>query len=273
MKTICLPLCSAIFFLVVTACSNTPDTPAKHKEVKTEKPSVQLTLLPQDAISPGKPARVMAKLIDLKTRSIITDDQLNIVHTKKFHLLVIDPTLTDYQHIHPQPTETPGVYSFTFTPKLSGGYRAWADITPAATGKQLFASADLANPRGGNINKAETNQATLDGYTFTLSFDAPPSVGNASMGTIHITNKKGTPVTSLQPVMGAFAHVVSFSEDFRSVIHTHPMGKEPESNTERGGPDLMFHLEPKKAGFIKLFAQVMIDNKELFVPFGINVKP
>ena len=113
--------------------------------------------------------------------------------------------------------------------------------------------------------------STVDGYTFTLALDGEPKAGAAVMGNITVT-KDGKPFTQLEPVMGAFAHVVGFGEDYSSVLHIHPMGKEPTSDTERGGPKLEFHIEPKTAGFVKLFAQVRIDGKDLFAPFGVAVK-
>jgi len=91
------------------------------------------------------------------------------------------------------------------------------------------------------------------------------------MGNVVVT-KGGQPFTGLEPVMGAFAHVVGFTEDYNSVLHVHPMGKEPTSDAERGGPKLEFHIEPEKTGFVKLFAQVRIDGKDIFAPFGITVK-
>lgn len=125
-------------------------------------------------------------------------------------------------------------------------------------------------------NKATTNKtasmtSTVDGYTFTLALDSEPKAGAAVMGNITVT-KDGKPFTQLEPVMGAFAHVVGFTEDYNSVLHIHPMGKEPTSDTERGGPKLEFHIEPKTAGFVKLFAQVRIDGKDIFAPFGVTVK-
>jgi len=73
--------------------------------------------------------------------------------------------------------------------------------------------------------------------------------------------------------MAAYAHIVGFSEDLKSVIHVHPMGIEPAKDTDRGGPELDFHLEPSSPGFVKLFAQVKLNGKELFIPFGINIEP
>ena len=51
-----------------------------------------------------------------------------------------------------------------------------------------------------------------------------------------------------------------------------PMGKEPESDSERGGPQLEFHIEPESSGFIKLFAQIKINGKDIFAPFGLMVE-
>lgn len=101
--------------------------------------------------------------------------------------------------------------------------------------------------------------------------DSEPRAGSAVMGNITVT-KDGKPFNQLEPVMGAFAHVVGFGEDYSSVLHIHPMGKEPTSDTERGGPKLDFHIEPKTAGVVKLFAQVRIDGKDIFAPFGMLVK-
>jgi len=107
--------------------------------------------------------------------------------------------------------------------------------------------------------------------SFALTLDGEPKAGSPLMGNITVT-KDGQPFALLEPVMGAFSHVVGFTEDYNSVMHIHPMGKEPTSDTERGGPKLEFHIEPKKAGFVKLFAQVRIGGKDIFAPFGIIVK-
>ena len=91
------------------------------------------------------------------------------------------------------------------------------------------------------------------------------------MSTVSIS-KDGQAVNVLEPVMGAFAHMVGFYEDYESIAHIHPMGAEPTENTERGGPTLQFHIEPEQAGYLKLFAQVQIDGKQIFAPFSILVK-
>jgi len=257
-----------VLCLIAAACSTL--APDKPKPVAA-KPTIRLTLLPQDTPKVGHPVMVLAKLERLQERTIVTADQLETVHTQKFHLLLVDSTMTDYQHIHPQPTKTPGVYSFTFTPKVAGGYRAWADITPVGGKEEFDMSEELGAHRAGAINKTESHSANVGGYHFTLSFDKPPVEGGESMGTIMVTDHKNNPVMTLEPVMGAYAHIAGFYDDFRTVAHMHPMGAEPTGAHDRGGPELQFHFEPARTGFVKFFAQVQIAGKDMMVPFGVMV--
>jgi hypothetical protein len=71
--------------------------------------------------------------------------------------------------------------------------------------------------------------------------------------------------------MGAYAHIVGIADDFETIAHVHPLGAEPTSPEQRGGPDFDFHVEPAKPGFLKLFAQVRVDGRDVFLPFGVTV--
>lgn len=237
------------------------------------KNTVKLTLEPATDLEAGKTTQVTVKLNAVADGKPLTLDDLKEAHTKKLHLLVVDPTLTDYHHIHPVAGEKPGEYVFDFTPLKNDSYRVWADVVPVATGKQEYVQTDMGTPakEKASIDKATSMTATVDGYIFTLALDGVPKGGSPVMGNVTVT-KDGQPFTGLEPVMGAFAHVVGFTEDYNSVLHVHPMGEEPTSDAERGGPKLEFHIEPEKAGFVKLFTQVRIGGKDIFVPFGITVK-
>ncbi len=270
-------LLSAALILALASMPVSADTERKRH---AEKPNydaykdflnLKLSLIPDGKLEMGKPVSVMAKLVDMRGGRAVTSEDLANVHAARFHLLLIDPTMTDYQHIHPQPGDLPGVYTFTFTPKKAGGYRGWADVKPLATGNQQFVVADLGRPIGGGIDKSQKYESVVDGYKFTLAFDNAPAVKGESMGTVSVATTAGQPVTTLEPVMGAYAHIVGFYDDFRTVVHTHPMGTEPTSDSQRGGPEMMFHLKPAKAGFVRLFAQVRIDGKDIYAPFGVTV--
>lgn len=244
-----------------------PDYDAYKRELHLE-----LSLIPDEPLEVGKPVKVLAKLVDTGSGRAMPESTLKVVHEHAFYLLLIDPTLTDYQHIHPAATDTDGLYAFTFTPKLPGGYRGWADVTSVKTSKQQFVMADLGRIQGKGIDRKESTRAEAGGYVFTLTFDNPPKLKKERMATISVTDSSGAPVTRLEPVMGTFGHLVGFHDDLRTSLHTHPMGAEPKDAGARGGPQLEFHMKPEAAGFVRLFLQVKVDGRELFVPFGINVE-
>lgn len=246
------------------------------EETKTTKADpnskpAQLSVIKTEQV--GNKTRVTIKL--MKDGKPLTLDDLKKVHMKKLHVLVIDDTLEDYFHVHPQKLSEAGTYEFEFRPKMKGTYRMWADITPVSTDTQEFVMADVIDAKGSKpeINKTVSLTSTVKDYTFKLSFDTPTlTSGKAAMGKITVTDKDGKPVTDLQPVMGAYSHIVGFSDDFSTIAHMHPMGAEPKVKTDRGGPDLSFHMEPAKAGFTKIFAQVKINGKNIYAPFGVTVQ-
>lgn len=241
---------------------------------KASEPSIKLSVPKVE--DKGDKKVVQIKLTKTKDDSPVPLDNLKEVHTQKIHLLIIDDSLEDYSHIHPKPTKETGVYEFEWNPiKKNANYRVWADLFPLDTNAQEYAIADLTTSQGSKaeINRTASMQSTMEGLTFKLTFDSPDlQAGKATMGKIVITDDKGNPVKSLEPIMGAFAHIVGFGDDLKSVVHIHPMGTEPTKDTDRGGPELQFHIEPEKAGFIKMFAQVKVNGKELFAPFRLVVK-
>ena len=103
---------------------------------------VALTLKTAAAPTAGREVQVTLRMTTANNKLIAPED-LVVMHTRKLHLLIADPSLTDYQHLHPEPTRVPGEWSFTFTPKLGGIYRIFADFTPAATNRSLYANVDL----------------------------------------------------------------------------------------------------------------------------------
>ena len=240
-----------------------------HKD--TVQPTVKMSIV--NIEDKGDKKLVKIKLSRIDDDIPVKAGDLKVVHTEKVHLLIIDDSLADYHHIHPNVDSEPGIYTFEWSPKKKANYRMWADLHPTSTDSQEYAIADLTtDQKTADLDKTASSEATVDTYKFNLSFDEKElKTGKATMGRISITNDKGQPVKDLEPIMGAFAHIVGFGDDFKGIVHIHPMGIEPSNSTDRGGPELQFHLQPEKPGFIKLFVQVKINGKEIFAPFGINV--
>ncbi len=220
----------------------------------------------------GEPTTLTLSLTAKNGKPVAPAD-LQVAHTEKLHLLIVDPSLSDYHHVHPKPGPNPGTYIFTLTPKKAGEYQVFADLLPTATQQQQYVSARFTvagTPSA--MEKAVNSTATVAGYTFALQFaDGKIIAGQPGMARLTVTDADGQSVAQLEPVMGAFVHMVGFNEDRSEIAHIHPMGKEPATAAERGGPTLEFHINFATSGYKKLFAQVKIDGKPVFAPFGINV--
>jgi hypothetical protein len=204
----------------------------------------------------------------------VTLDQLMETHTKKIHLLIVDQSLTDYHHEHPQPNGTPGDYSFNFTPAKPGNYYAWADLRPLPLGLQEYDKtiiAGTANPEP-LTDKATRMAADAHGFHFELTLPKDGvKVGVPTDATLHIT-REGKDFDQLEPVMAAFAHIVGFNQDGETVLHMHPIGPAISDEKMRGGPILTFKLYTTKPGFTRLFAQVQVNGQQIFAPFGFEVQ-
>jgi hypothetical protein len=117
-----------------------------------------------------------------------------------------------------------------------------------------------------------SNQAEKDGLVFHGRSE-PLQKGAPAIVEVNVTDAQGNPVTDLEPVMGAYAHLAGFSADGKHFIHSHPLGVEPTRPDECGAPRLRFHIEPDYAGPTQFFLQVKRSGQDVYVPFGQQIKP
>ncbi len=214
-----------LLFLGVTSCS--PKSQSSHDMMSMSgrdhgvgEPTVRLSLK-SSHLKVGQKAEVTALLTTMDGSPVGLND-LNQVHTKKIHLLIIDPNFSDYHHEHPVPTSKQGEYRFSFTPKKPGNYRVWADLHPMKTDQQEYVIADLSGE--GSSEKVESPKVSMrtvvDGISYeitsatkTIKKDEP------ALFKLRITASSGKVVDQLEPVMGAYAHIVGFSQDFKTIAH------------------------------------------------------
>ena len=242
------------------------------------KSPVTMTLTPAGAPAAGQEARFVLTLKTASGKPIAPED-LVVTHTRLLHLLIIDPWLNDYQHVHPEPGARAGEWTFAFTPKREGTYRVFADFTPAVTARGLYASTDVqVGPAGlpkllTMVLHHDTNWVVeRDGYRFAL---VP---GNALVQAkqpvdlkLVISRTDGQPVP-MQPVMGAFAHLVAFDEARSGFAHLHPTEINPLQPPDAHKPVLNFKITIPAAGSYVIWAQLNLGGRETFVPFWFEVE-
>jgi hypothetical protein len=243
---------------------------------------------------PATIGREISAVITLKTGSgkPVTPEDLVVTHTRPLHLLVIDPSLADYQHVHPSPSAR-GEWAFSFVPRATGAYRIFADFTPAATARGLYASVDLnvsgaataptldqvrdLRPSIAEIDRTAAKGKDLthgsvqrDGIVFALSTAQPPRTGQPIDLRFAMRRLDGGNIP-LEPVMGAFAHLVAFDQARSGFAHLHPAETDISKRPDAKAPTLNFKLTIPRAGRYVVWAQVNLGGTETFVPFDLSV--
>lgn len=200
--------------------------------------------------------------------------QLAEMHTRRLHVLVIDPSLEDYHHEHPITSGRPGDFVFHFTPRTSGPYLMWLDVTPLATGRNEMPQAIIGGSGVVTGMVARTTQmiCTNEGWRFELSLDRKRIfAGEPVNARLRVIDPEGKACFGLEPLMGAFAHVVGFLDDRQTMIHVHSHG-DPPHELARSGPEVPFRFTAPKSGFLKLFVQTQVGGNVLLARFGLRVE-
>ncbi len=236
-------------------------------------------LMVVDPASPAKAGEAVQVTVRMATATgkRLAPEDLMVAHTRKLHLLIVDPSLADYQHVHPEPLSEPGEWTFTFTPRGGGNYRVFADFTPVATGRGLYAHADLlvegaelTHP-GPATQAGSTLHAEQEGLRFELApRESPIKAGMPAELTFAVSDVGGQVVT-LDTVMDAFAHLVAFDEARGGFAHLHPNEVDISAPLAGVRPELTFKITIPRAGRYVIWSQLSVAGRERFVPFWITV--
>ena len=151
----------------------------------------------------------------------------------------------------------------------------FADFTPAATQRGLYASADFTVP-GTVATVVREPNATAQMARFNFELVTPPSLPGGQGGRpevrIESQGRDKVPVP-LQPVMGAFAHLVAFDEARSGFAHLHPNETDLSRSPDALRPELNFKITIPSPGRYVIWAQVNLGGSEVFVPFWVDVTP
>lgn len=233
---------------------------------------VEMQLAAEDTVRVGEESWFTVSFATSAGKPIAPQD-LAITHTQLLHLLIVDPTLNDYHHVHPEPVGLTGAWSFAIVPRATGTYRVFAEMVPLRTQRQVVATGTFTVPGEEATVPSEVGAISgltrsLGGYRFALQV-APelPRTDMDNQLTLRVSDERGAPVV-LELVMGAFAHLVAFDEDVTGFAHLHPKYTGHEKDPE---PQLAFVLNTAKGGYYRVWAQLKIQSQELFVPFDLIV--
>jgi len=192
-----------------------------------------------------------------------------VAHEQRLHLIVVRSDGTQFRHVHPT-LAADSVWSLPWSWKAAGSYRLYADFVPAdiADGPDLTLTrtVDVAGTYTPASVVATSRTSSIDGFDVTL--DGELSVGSDSDLTLMIT-RAGKPVTTLQPYLGAFGHLVVLRDGDLAYLHVHPMGEDP-GESDLSGPTITFSSRAPTAGRYLLYLDFQVDGRVHTATFTLD---
>jgi len=180
-------------------------------------------------------------------------------HDKDLHLIVARSDGSHFRHVHPVLSESTGTWSLPWEWAEAGSYRVFVDFTPVgaeASGLTLTRTVQVAGefaPVAPQLTQADQ----VDG--FTVSLDGEMVAGTSSELTITIT-RDGEPVTTLEPYLGAFGHLVALRDGDLAFLHVHAEGEAPKTG-DMAGPEIVFAAEAPTAGRYLLYLDFQVNGE------------
>jgi hypothetical protein len=209
----------------------------------------------------------------------IAAHELAVTHTEKMHIMLIDPSLQDYHHVHPKSGGLDGIYRFSFTPNKAGNYRVFTEIVPLRSRRQAIALSEFEVTGKPNDAKFKRSiQSLVNGVHFEL-VGAPEvlKTGRDYSLDLNVRNEDGSSII-LETVMGSKGHMVAFDAEAKGFAHMHPVDDVITSRTAglggvgREDSKLAFLFNVPNPGWYRLFAQIQVKGEALFGHFDLYVK-
>ena len=280
-----------------TAQARPPLEPVKDVNVATPAYRAELATAPAD-VKAGEPVTLSFTVKDAKGGAV---RDLQIVHEKPMHLLVVSNDLAEFNHLHPEP-QADGSFKVTHIFPNGGAYKLYADFTPP-NASQIVDRLDVnvageARARA-TLVEDKTTTKTIDGLRVTMRPDKPLRAGDELLLNFAAADAKtGQPATDLQPYLGSLAHFVIISEDTTDFLHAHPMTKDEmsEAGGAHGGmeqeakphahdaaqmreeakegaspSEVAAHTTFPRAGLYKVWAQFQRGGRVITVPYVVRV--
>lgn len=189
-------------------------------------------------------------------------------HEKELHLIVVRSDGTQFRHVHPVLGTTTGTWSIPWAWAEAGTYRVFTDF--AAEGGDAVTLTRTVDVAGSftPVASATSRETTIDGFDARISGDLVP--GDASELTVTIS-RDGAPVTTLQPYLGAYGHLVALREGDLAYLHVHPEGDVPASGAV-SGPEVRFAAHVPTAGRYLLYFDFQVSGAVHSAAFVLDAK-
>lgn len=227
-------------------------------------------LVPDSDPTIGEQVNFTLSLFTTTGKAIKWED-IAVSHTERVHAMVVDPSLQDYQHLHPQPAGPEGYYTFSMVPEKAGPYAVYLDFIPMISSRRTLLQTGFEVAGSAGNPQPNTNLThSANGLQFSFKpIDQSLVTGEELLFELDVKDPDGSP-TRFTPVMDSYAHVVAFDESGAGFAHMHPQNPFVEGQDPLN-PDLTFTFKFDKPGYYRVWAQLVVNEQHLFVPFDLMI--
>jgi hypothetical protein len=192
--------------------------------------------------------RLRLAVTDPSTHAIVR--RFETVHERAMHLFVVSEGLDFFAHEHPV-QQRDGVFMLDVALPQRGPYMAITEFLPRGATPQTFQQAFMTGESFVRHPAPALDAApkTIDGMRVSIDASLLKG-GEAGKLTFRIEDAvSGSPVTDLEPYLGASAHLLIVPVDLTEAIHGHPTADDK-------GPVVTFAPVIPRSGRYKLWLQV-----------------
>lgn len=216
-------------------------------------------------LKPGN-VELAFKLYGLDAHEFGPND-LKVAHEKLMHLILVREDMTQFQHVHPEYKNN--LWTIAVNLPQPGNYQLYADIEPVEEDPVVLrVPVTIGQPLSEIIfpKVDEDLSVTVDSIQVRLPSGMSFRTNEETTLTFSLT-QNGKPVTSIQPYLDAFGHVVVLRHgDAEDYLHAHPI---TETNPQTG--QVQFATTFPARGNYTIFAQFNIGGQVKAFPITIPV--
>lgn len=221
----------------------------------------------------GIPFDLKLSVRETKTSEIVT--RFEIVHEERFHLLIASEDFGWFLHEHPAMDHN-GIWTQRLSFPAGGKYFIYGDVAPVGKGSQILITEIVVD--GEPFPSQASWQPNLGpskdgGIVGVLGFVmGTPQIGRMTTLSLKLTDERtGEPITDLEQWLGAWGHLMIFSKDGRTVVHSHPAENEETHELLRQG---VIHFTGRfpKAGLYRAFSQFKRGGEIKTLSFTIHIE-